>query len=126
MSAEVLQRIATALERQNDLLERRQRDRDDEAWRARGPAPTGRHREPRKVGTAMFAATIPGFAELFDREVPAEFVERIGNVATVACPCGKKPVVEANELAECGCGRWFVNTRTAGVRVAFTPIKDVA
>lgn len=50
----------------------------------------------------------------WDHEVPAEYVDWDGRVATVRCRCGEVCVVALKVPVACECGRWFLR---AGARI---------
>jgi hypothetical protein len=72
-------------------------------------------------GAVGLLRSIPGFADLWRREVPVEYLEAVSDRAgeqwhLVSCPCNERPLVQVGGLAECGCSRWFFATEKS-VRV---------
>jgi hypothetical protein len=67
-------------------------------------------------GLRTMLRSFPGFAGLWEREVPVEYLGAVSDAQTrqeralVACPCGVGTVVEAGLPVECAgqCGRWFL------------------
>lgn len=100
-------------------LERKHAERD----RAHGAAfPPLRRLFGGERGAVALLRSIPGFAELWRREVPEravrDTVDREGRTwRLVTCPCGEHPALVAGAIADCSCGRWFFSTgRTIRVK----------
>ena len=83
----------------------------EEPWR-RDPIARYDHlgrKLPKKLGALEVSRAVPGFAALFDREVPPDrFVVQEGQ-AIVECQCGEDAYCNWNQADPCpgGCGRWF-------------------
>lgn len=65
-------------------------------------------------GTTCLLRALPGFSELWEKEVPPEYLWRAegrsgGVCRAVSCVCGAMTALEGG-LVECsgGCGRWFL------------------
>lgn len=77
-------------------------------------------------GAATLLRSIPGFADLWRRHVPAKYLENILDRSgkewwLISCPCNERPLVQAGGLAECECSRWFFATEKT-VRVRRFPV----
>lgn len=97
-------RIADALERPE--LERRREDLQ------RAVAPGFKRPFAGSGGAILLLRSIPGFAALWERKVPESHLlrtcDREDSAATVVlCPCGAQSPIDAGEVLDCGCGRWF-------------------
>lgn len=86
-------------------------------------------RQPTRFNMANLLGAIPGALAEFKREVPPDFLapDMIDDkvVTVVACPCGEEPAPAEGGMAECGCGRFYLNTGQK-VLVALTPESDEA
>lgn len=77
---------------------------------------------------ATLMRSIPGWADQW-RRIPDEFwaesvTDERYSIATVACPCGHEPAIEAGQMSDCECGRYYFFTGS-GVLVANSPRRDV-
>lgn len=77
-------------------------------------------------GAITLLKSIPGFADLWQKEVPEEYLETIMDRAgeewhLINCPCNERPLVQSGGLTECGCARWFFSTGKS-VRVHRFPV----
>lgn len=66
-------------------------------------------------GAVGLLRSIPGFADLWRKEVPVEYLETILDRGgeqwhLVSCPCNERPLVQAGGLADCRCSRWYFST----------------
>ena len=124
--AEASERLALTLGRILGVLERPERDAARARVDALFPPPFRLLEGDRGLRTLIEA--IPGFAGLWTRSVPNEYVavasrrtdRRLMNV--VACECGPVPL-EPFVPTECvgGCRRWFLLLGDGGVRVWRAP-----
>lgn len=110
---ELRAREVRALEQVADELQRARAEREA----SRPPA----GRLPQPLGVPAFLRSIPGFAGLWEHEVPRAYwqaAERDGyRVAIIGCMCGESVEVAVGGLADCGCGRWFLHAgRTIRVK----------
>lgn len=86
-------------------------------------------RVPRLVyNFATLMRGVPGFADQWSR-IPGEFWAETVNderlsIATVACPCGSEPQVEAGQMSDCACERFYFYSGV-DVLVANSPKKDL-
>lgn len=88
--------------------------RYDTLWRKRPAVP----------GFIQWARALPGYAALFTKRVPDEFVAKVGvEEVDVACPCGETPRCRWNVPEECACGRLFAYFGSA-VHVAYIQQSD--
>lgn len=72
----------------------------------------------------VLVRALPGFAALWETEVPATHLERLGEFVTVACPCGASQRLEPLVVVYCdpteavdGCSRWYLRLEDGSVRV---------
>jgi hypothetical protein len=65
-------------------------------------------KQPRVPGFIQFARSFPGYAALYTRRVPDQFVAMVSiDEVDVACPCGETPRCRWNVPEECACNRVF-------------------
>lgn len=69
---------------------------------------------PHRFSWVSFARAFPTLPQFFSQEVPEQFwtVESYGDgarVMAVSCPCGETPSVAEAKVAECPCGRFYLN-----------------
>jgi hypothetical protein len=72
-------------------------------------------------GAVELLRGIPGFAGLWAKKVPDEFLEAVLDRTgeqwhLISCPCNERPLVQAGGLAYCICTRWYFSTGSS-VRV---------
>lgn len=80
-------------------------------------------------GAVGLLRSIPGFADLWRREVPVEYLETVldrsgGEWHLVSCPCNERPLVQTGGLADCTCSRWYFSTGST-VRVKRFSVESV-
>lgn len=64
----------------------------------------------------VLAASLPGFSELWSREVPEEHLERLGGTVRLSCSCGAPSVgLDVGSVHMCpdDCGLWVLRTEEA-------------
>lgn len=69
---------------------------------------------PHRLSVLTMLGVIPGFFQQWTRVPSSYFAAEVGQegdqqvrLARVTCPCGEEPLVEAGQIAECSCERFF-------------------
>lgn len=80
------------------------------------------------VNFSTLMRSIPGFAEQWTAIPDAFWAESVNeqrySIATVACPCGNEPKIEAGHMSDCACERYYFFSGV-GVLVANSPKKEL-
>lgn len=94
----------------SELAERKQRRDLD-----RAPDGVNVERWRRAARLPVLMAALPGFADLWRQEVPAEALERAGGLLWITCRCGTRLELPVGRPVVCPTddGRWFLRTERA-------------